>query len=378
MALTLEQLRNRPTRAEVLDVIVGELASIGFETTSWQSGSIQRTLLTGVAAIGADVSSLAVTLVKSVYNRHAFGAALRELSISDYGNSAQLAQRTVGPVTLVSTAATPYDVEVNQLVASTTNNVEFRNVEAGTIPAGGSVTLEFEAMLAGGQGNVPNNAITLLKTPVAGVTISNPAGGNGIWYTTAGADPEPAAKLRQRNSARWGTLNQIAMPTGGYEFLALSVPAVTKVLVDNLNPRGPNTIDVYIATASGPPTSTELTAVQTLLNLKAPPGVSALAKSPTVKQQDVAGIVYIEAARNTLAKQSQVLAAIGACVNAAPIGGYLIGTSRIFPRSELITAISEKAGVTAINLTTPPTDVALNPVDLVTLGSTSGLFFAGV
>jgi uncharacterized phage protein gp47/JayE len=371
MSLSHQALRTPPTRDEVLDVLLSVLALLGFETSSWQDGSIQRTVFTTVASVGADFAKLGSKIAGFGFNSYATGAPLREYSRSSYDNEPQPAQKTVGPCKLVSTAAVPYAVQVGQLIGATENGVEFGNTTAGTIPAGGSLdTLVFEAKLAGASGNVANNAIKVLKTPLAGVTISNPPGGNGVWYTTSGADPEQVAKLRTRNRTRWGTLNQIAMPSDGFRNLALSIPAITKVYVDDQNPRGPYTLDVYVATSTGPATPTELAAVQSLLNIKKGPTTNVLVLAPTNKVVTVTATIHIQASLNTAAKQAAIRAAIDAFVQALPLGGIILppSTTRIIPKSELFGAITAIKGVVGVQITTPAGDETMNPIDLATNG----------
>lgn len=371
MPISLESMRQAPKRREMLDWVLGVLSDAGFQLTDWNSGSIQRTFLESASAIGADVASLVTEVANFCYNRYATGGALREYSRSSYGNTPGLAVKTKGPATLASTAASAYTLQVGQLIASTDNDVDFTNVTGGVLPANGTLVLQWEALLGGSGGNVPNNAIKRLKTPLAGVTVSNPAGLSGIWYTTSGADAEPTGKMRDRNTSRWGTLNQVAMPSDGYRFLALSVPAVTRVYIDDQNPQGPGSLDAYLATANGPATSTEINAVQALFDAKKPPGSKPRALAPTPFPQAVAGTVHIRAALNTPAKRQQVLDAIDAFLLSVPIGGVILppATTGVIPFSELITAVSQIAGVTGFSPTTPTQSVPLTPQQIVTVGA---------
>jgi uncharacterized phage protein gp47/JayE len=271
---------------------------------------------------------------------------------------------------LTSTAVSGYTIEVGQLIASTDNDVDFTNTTGGVLAAGGTLTPQWEALLAGAAGNVPNNAIKRLKTPLAGVTVLNPAGPSGIWYTTSGADPEPAPKMRERNRTKWATLNQINMPSDGYRNLALSIPAVTRVYVDDLNPRGPNTLDVYMATANGPASATEINAAQALFDVKRSPDARPLALAPTPFDQSVIGTVHIARALNTAAKQAEVYKAIDDFLLSVAIGGSLLppSTNGVIAFSELLAAASSVKGVVGFKPLSPLTDVALLPNHIVVPG----------
>lgn len=370
MPVPHETLRTPITQSESLDVVLAALAALGFELTSWHSGSIQRTAFTVVAGIGADFAKLVSKLAGAPYNSYATGAPLREYSRSSYDNEPQIAQKTIGPIKLTASAAAGYTIGVGALIASTETGVEFTNTTGGVLSAGGTLSPTFTALLAGAAGNVPNLAIKVLKTPLAGVTISNIDNGSGVWYTTSGADQDPIAKLRTRNRTRWKTLNQIAMPGDGYVYLALTIAAITRVYVDDQNPRGPNTLDVYAATANGPASGAEIAALQALFNIKKPPSVSVLAKAPTNKTVTVTGQVNVAAALNTPAKLAAIKAKIDQFIQSFPIGGVILppSTSRIIPHSELIGAITAVPGVVGVTLTSPTTDIAMTPVDLAIPG----------
>jgi uncharacterized phage protein gp47/JayE len=370
MTIALEALRIPPTRTEMLDVLLAHLSSLGFQTTSWQSGSIQRTLLTGCAALGADVATLDSKLANFGFNTYSTGAPLREYARSSYDNEPQPAQKTIGPVTLTNTGASSYTIGVGQLLVASATGVEFNNTTGGTLNPGSTLSLTFSALLAGSAGNVPNLAITKLLTPLAGVTVSNPDNGTGVWYTTSGADQETTTKIRERNTTKWRTLNQIAMPGDGYKYLALSVPPITKVYVDDQNPRGPYTLDVYIATANGPATGSEITAVQTLLNIKRGPATNVLVKAPSNKPINITATIHIQASLNTAAKRAAIEAAGDAFIQALPMGGIILppSTTRIIPKSELIGAYTAVKGVVGVSVSIPVSDVDMTPIDLATVG----------
>jgi uncharacterized phage protein gp47/JayE len=316
------------------------------------------------------VSDLVTQIANYCYNRYATGAGLREYSRSSYANEPKPAQQTKGPATLTSKSTSAYVIQVGQLIASTDNDVDFTNTSSGTLAAGGTLELQWQAVLAGAAGNVPNDAIRRLKTPLAGVTVANPAGPSGIWYTTSGADPEPAPTMRERNRTKWGTLNQVSMPSDGYRNLALSVPAVTRVYVDDLNPRGPNTLDVYMATSTGPAGPTELAAAQALFDVKRSPDARPLALAPTPLTQSVLGVVHIARALNTAAKQAEVLKAIDDFLRSVPIGGTVLppATNGVIPYSELLSAVSTLRGVVGFRPTSISTDVPLLPNQIVVPG----------
>src|SRR5690606_5508813 len=128
---------------------------------------------------------------------------------------------------------------------TTSTGRTFRNTTGGTLNAGGTLTLQWEATLAGSQHNVGNGQVTTLVTSRAGVSISNPDSGSGTWFTTLGQDEESDADLRIRNSTKWATLS-LEWVEAAYVYAARTLGA-RKVKIDATNPRGPGSVDVYLA-----------------------------------------------------------------------------------------------------------------------------------
>lgn len=128
----------------------------------------------------------------------------------------------------------------------------FATIESGTIyPGQSSVVVPIQAQAAGAAGNVGAGTITIMTTPIIGVssvTNQNP--------TTGGADSEPADKFAARIRSTF--LANDAMTFRGIRRLALTLPNVIDALVvgagDPLLTRAQGAggyVDLYIQAEAG-------------------------------------------------------------------------------------------------------------------------------
>jgi hypothetical protein len=373
--LSVQQLRTPITRKQALDWLVTLLKSFGFDTTGWQDGRIQKTLLLSVCTLVSDLTELNKDVVEFGFNEYASGAALTLFSKSRFNNTRIAAVRTRGPMRLTSTASIPYTIEPGQLVAATDDGIEFRNVDGGVVPAGGSVPLMFEARLAGSDSLVPAGAVTRLLTSLAGVTIANAE--QDPWYTVAGKDEESDASLRLRNSTKWATLG-LDLVGEGYVNLALSNGAVKVTLADQ-NPRGAGTIDVYCAGDLAVLSDSDMGAIQLAFSKRAfhtdavwPPSSTSRANAvkPDTQPLDLIGVVYHDPAVDQATMRARVEGALKDFLRRTPIGGwdYRPGPANVIMLGDILDVIKETEGVRTVNLSSPSSSFAVNPLKLVVQG----------
>ncbi len=258
MLMLLQQLLTTVSITEARENILDIATGLGFNARSWQSGSIQRTFLEIFARVYADLSIGISQIAKGGYLYLAEGPWLHLKADSDYDNQVNLAVATQGTIVLTSAPlAPPHTIAIDDLVVSTESDITFRNKTGGTLNPGQTISLMFEAEVAGAGGNVAPNTITILKTALAGVTVTNPVLPSPAtsWITRDGADQETDEELRTRCNTKWGTLG--IGPGMAYVHNARQASAsVKRVYVDATNPRGPGTLDVYLAGDSGPVSET--------------------------------------------------------------------------------------------------------------------------
>jgi uncharacterized phage protein gp47/JayE len=204
------------------------------------------------------------------------------------------------------------------------------------------------------------------------VTVTNPS--NSI--VQAGADEESDAALQLRNPARWSGLS-IEAPADHYRGLALTVAGVGRCEVDDTNPRGPYTLDVYVAGPDAAAGETVRAAVEALLDTKRSPTADVLVLEPTTQTITVAGTVYIDRAYAASAPAA-VVAAIEDYINTVAIGGEVLTASQNGVAEDGVkAAIRAVAGVKNVNLTSPSDDITITGFRLA-VADTTGLAFVSL
>ncbi len=373
MSLTLKQLRTPISEDEALDGLLTIAQSLGFNTTAWQSGSVQRTFLQIFAVVWSTTTNVTDSLSRLAFNQDSFGDGLTAFSSSNYDNTRILATNTIGDAVLTGGAVgPPHVVAIGDVVIADDNGVAFRNVTAGVIPASGAVTLSFKADTPGVSGNVANNTINNLQTAFAGVTVTNPDPGSGSWITTLATDNEADPTLQQRNTDKWGTLSP-SDPASRYAFfISTAVPSATRVEIDDGNPDGPGSLRAYIAGATGISSGADVAATQTELERIRNPTANVLALAAAAQVQPFTYTAYILTANNTAATQAAVQQALEDYTNSLPIGGQLFPDlmQGLWVLSEAVQAMSVIAGVERVDFAVPTgLVVPINGHAIMTVGT---------
>ena len=101
--LTISQLTKVVTRDEALTSLLTMLQGFGFNTTSWQTGSIQRSLVEIGAEIWSQASGTVATITNNGFNQLATKEGLTQFSDSVYDNQREEATPTQGTMRLTET-----------------------------------------------------------------------------------------------------------------------------------------------------------------------------------------------------------------------------------------------------------------------------------
>ncbi len=378
MPLTFAQLTTPVTRDQVLQDMLDELQSLGFNVTSWQSGSVQRTLLTAVAEVWSTATESVAFLATMAFNDTSETDALTFFADSHYDNQRVTNLATEGLVVLTGGAVGPPHTIVagDVVVRDPVSGETFENTTGGVIPASGTLIPTFKARTPGTNGNVANDTITEMVTSFTGVTANNPDPGSGTWITTLGVDTEADATLRTRNTTKWAVLN-FAAPREAYVQLALGADSdITRVTTDDSNPRGPGTVDVYIARAAGIATGADVTTVQDEIDDKRPVTADVLAIAAAAQAVVVTGTIHVTTSLNDATKQAAIEQAAIDYIDGLVIGGEILppATTGVVVFSELLGAITAVAGVRSVALTAPTVDVAVSGFSVATLASPSFIY----
>lgn len=332
MALSLRQLLEPVSKDEATNTAIDILVSMGFPGASaWQSGGNRRGLLELTGQIWSDVSITIVAVARFVINEYAEGDWLTILSKSFFDNERQDPVATQGTIklTAASTAPGPFVIAIGDLIFADGDGIRYTNITGGTLNAGGTLDLTIQADEPGAAGDVANDAIMTMVTPLTDVTCTNPdTGGTGTWISRNGADEEPDETLRERNRDKWPTLS--ATPPGlAYKTWAIEADsAITRAEVDDQNPRGPGTLDVYIAGVAGALSAGTVQTALDYINGDGPDGIQRRGNGADLQVFSAAenelvltGTVYIASAYNNATKQAEINAAVQSFFKKLRIGG---------------------------------------------------------
>lgn len=364
MPLSLSSLLTPPTAAEVRQTLADLFAAAGFPVSAWQSFSVGRTLLESESVALADLAALLGQIAAGGFLDHAEGGWLDLLAANLYAITRKTGLPTEGLLTLTDAGGVgPIGVAPGALRA-TSGGLIYRNVDGGTVPLSGSLTLTWQAEQIGAQYNASLGSTFELVTTIPGVTLATePTGPGESWISQQGLDAESDPALRTRCRARWGTLGGGASKDA-YTFWALTASdEVASVAVFPHTPL-PGQVTVYLAGAGGPVSPAAVAAVQAYLTpARIPVCVEAIVESAVGATLTIAGTVQVTAGRYLTAKAS-IQKRLQQLVAALPIGGSLTS-------GQIIQAImNADPGITDVTLETGDDDVALAANEVAVLGLT--------
>jgi uncharacterized phage protein gp47/JayE len=182
-ALTLQQLLNPQTPQEVFNALISLATNLGFPTSSWQAGGVERARLLLFATMLSDLSSnYQPSVVQAGLLASSSGDWLTLFALNNYLIQRNPATPTDGYLSFntASSGAGPYVVSAQTMFAIFPDGLRYYNTDDFTIPASSTISLvhfrsQFPVNTVNGftynEGN--NQAITLLN-PLPGVLVSNP------------------------------------------------------------------------------------------------------------------------------------------------------------------------------------------------------------
>ena len=381
MTLSIQQLQNPPTRKEIASWMVDQLRSLGFVTTGWQPGRIQQQILNMVATVAEPVGQVASELTNMSFNSIASGVGLELYSLSRFNNTKSQALSATGHFQFNNVGTVGHPVVAGKIVIQDrVSGLLFTSDEDTSVPAGSTVSVRVKASLKGQSGNIPNLSTLTLITPLAGVTVSNPSpfptqSPIPSWADIqTGADPETDSELREKNATKWGLLAVEKTDTAMIN-LAVSQDSITKAKVISNSPRGPGTVDVYVAGQSGALNSVEMSNAQSLFaeytfltEESWPPSTasSVALVQPTEQPLNIEGSVYYDNALTSAEVESSVSARLDALVALTDIGGntYSENVDNVLTIADITDVIKDTPGVNSCTVVSPAGDV---PVGLTSV-----------
>ncbi len=355
MAATLEELLTVPTSDENLAAYLTQATAAGFPATSWQSGSVPRTLLEIEATTHAALRESIREIASGGLLDLATGGWLTLLAASQFDLARTAAVKTQGLATLTAAAgAGPYTITARTLWISDASDRRYTNATGGTLSTGGTLQLTWEAEYGGAAYNVANGAITTMVTPLAGVTVANPNPGTGSWITQSGADEEADAALRSRCRNRWALLGT-GSTVDAYTYWALAGSnEVRRVSVrehDNLGVTADGHVSVIMAGSTGGVSGAAVTAVTSYIAARRPLCATVHVASATTKAVTVSGTATVAIAFSAAAKAA-VSTNLTSLASEIAIGGTVY-------KSAVIEAVMAAPGMVNYAPTLPAGDTAL-------------------
>ncbi len=366
MATTLDELLSPEEPDDALTFLLTQLASEGFPTTAWESGGAIYTVLKSEALTLSDKAKLVRDIAAGGLLELSEKKWLTLLASNRFQCDRFAATFAAGTVTLTNagTGAQAIPAAGSWITGATGRRYNSTNTGVVNIPgSGGTAVLTYRAESPGAAYNIATATAVTLVTPLPGVTAALTVTTGSTWLTTQGTDEEPDAALKTRCRARWATVG-LQKTRDAYLYLAVTAPGVTtpvtRIYVDDANPRGAGTVDVWIAGAAGPLSTADESLVRAyVLARKSPASDVAVANAVTVTVNVTADLYYGAAFTGAPA---QAQAAVTALINATPVGGTLYW-------SAIVEALMAPDGVFKTVLTAPGADLALAANQVAVPGS---------
>jgi hypothetical protein len=377
----ITELSHDDAKQALLDFLV----ALEFQTTSWQPGAPEEFGLEFGAEIWAQLSKYAVFLRDMALNATAEGEALTRLSASRFGNTRVAAIETQRSITLACAAGSgPYVLNLGDVVLTDADGHTFRNVAGLSVsypvnlPTSGSVTLLFEAEIAGAAANVANDTVTLFVTTLAGVTVTDDT------LYRAGQDEESDARLKARNSSTVATRSLEPIADTIENLVLEASSTVYQIGLNDENPRGAGTFDVYLAGELATATAAEVNAVQAALDLRVMGDTSGIpstrpgyAQAAPTLALNLTGIVYYSPVYSAADVQTGVEAALLAFLKTIPLGGFdftpalddTVQKNDIEAAIKAATVNGQSGAVRTVTLSTPAADVAVGTFEKLIQGT---------
>jgi uncharacterized phage protein gp47/JayE len=360
--LTLSDLQEPVSRDSVLETIFQLLTAANFPVDSWQDEGAARSFVEVQAHLTSVQSQSVAQLARMVFLATAVGGFLDALVESHFDLTRNPAVAARFDVTLVNTGAATHPVTPGSILLRASNGQMFQSNENATVSANAETVVEFIAQIAGGAGNVPPQDLELV-TPLAGVTAEY-----GGALIVAGADLESDTKLRERALAQWGLLRIEKVDLGLIALARGAASGVHGVSIDSENPRGPGTVDVYLASQNGTIGGGDLVQVQLALD-DALFGTGSeeqagLAVSAPLQTVNLSANVYV---RGALPEEvsDRLAAAWAEFLIEIPLGGFDLspGPTNVIQRTQIVPELIRRAypdgasPIVAIDIVTPAADV---------------------
>lgn len=325
---SLDDLLSPESDDEALSYYLTELANVGFPTTAWQTGSVAYTIVRILAKKTVELVNLVTAIAKGGLLDLSTGLWLTLLAAQVFLITRYAATFARAKVRLfIAPGNLNQTIQPGQLWIKTGSGKRYnsRNTSPVTIVVGGTELIEFQAESRGAHFNVAINTGLTLVTPLPGMSASFEDTGDGTPWVVQGADEESDVALRNRCRTKWSLLGTNKIHDA-YVQLATNVPGVgtqpDRVNIDDQNPRGPNTIDIWLAGPSGPLPGADVTLVNAWIQARKSPCADVLVQAAIPRPITIASTVY--RAGEHKEAHAQAVDNVTTYIQSLPLGGTVL------------------------------------------------------
>lgn len=325
-ALSISDILTAPSQQAFRAQMVTALVTMGVPADKWRAGGVASTMLTVVAITLASMAALLQAVISGFFLPFAKGSALQNLAYYVYGINVaalqatfasgveQLTNNGTGNYTLVAGNVTFANARTGQTYTNT-------NASPVVLAPGQTVTVPVQATTIGIIGNANPGEVSVLQTPLNGVSVTNPA-------AVLGQDLISDPSLRQLCTNALGA-RSVRGVRSAYDYaIATAVNTVsgTAVNINRWKPVDSHTgvVPFYIASPAGAVDPNDHAGVVANIELVARPiGVAVNVIDATTVAYPNAITVYVKspAGLTTDAIKASIGTSLGATFEDVDIGG---------------------------------------------------------
>lgn len=356
MPLSLTELQNPITREQVRELLIDLLKQLDFPVEAWQPKGTARANLEATSALGAQFTQILATLARMGFLDTAAEDYLTALAHSHYDELRNGAVDAVLTMSVVNSGTATYVLAAKDLLIKAKNGKLFENVNPETITPTSQMDILVKSQIPGGDGNLIAQKMELVS-PLAGVTITFES-----QINSAGSDEERDPELAERCRTKWGLLRIDKALPGVINLARNATPAVHGVSVDADNPRGPGTLDVYVASPTSTAGSGDVALVQIGLDNaffgNTPSFALAEAFPAEEAELPLEVVAYVRGVTEE-AMETEMDLAWDKFLLTVPLGGFDLtpGPQNIILKSQIECLFKDLKGAVTIDVILPKKDV---------------------
>lgn len=280
MASSIQDLMTPLTEEQVYETLLDICRGLDLPVDSWWKGNALRVILRAVSRVYSGFTAIMAAFIKSGFLETAEGEWLTKLALYVYGVTRREATFAKEDITFVNTGGFVHTQGIGTVtVIAPGTKKAYRNTEAFVLGALSSLDVEFEAVEIGSASSAAAGTITQLETTLTGVTLSQTRAFIAI-------DGETDAEVRQACRDKLASLS-VRGPRGAYAWAVREAKRldgnavnINRQKISSSSSKG--TVNVYVAAPSGAPVSTDITAVEESIELRArPDGVTVTVAAAT-------------------------------------------------------------------------------------------------